>query len=424
MPTDRSTPPATRRRLGGWMASEESHMAAYREKIASEARAHAGQRLRTPAVQKLARLLQDNALLRMGLTRAIDEACEAGHRLGYTSTGELMMVIDYLMTYTPPFSESSLIVCPLNAFLDWPMCMPSGHAVFRDAAVNMHLKRVLNVWCDFLGGPHSRAHLDTSAPDGWFCDAARKRLGLSQFEYRQDKPHWGFDSWNDFFTRRFRAGARPVAAPDDPHVIVSACEASPYHRATNVQLCDSFWIKGQPYSLRDIFTPRRLPLAKRFVGGDLYQAYLSAYNYHRWHAPVRGTLTHAYRVEGTYYSIAEAEGPDPAGLNDSQGYTTAVATRAIVAIAADDPGIGTVAAVFVGMGDVSSCVIEVMPGQHVDKGDEIGYFQYGGSTYCLLFEPGVIDRFLYVPPFDGEPPIVRVNASVAIARGAARDRIA
>ena len=54
--------------------------------------------------------------------------------------------------------------------------------------------------------------------------------------------------------------------------------------------------------------------------------------------------------------------------------------------------------------------------QRVDKGDEIGYFQFGGSTYCLLFEAGVIDRFLYAPPFDGEPPVVQVNASVAIAR--------
>ncbi len=227
MPTDRSTPPATRHRLGEWMAREEAHMAAYREKIANEARTHAGERLRTPAVQAFARLFDDNAVLRMSLTCAIDEALEAGRTLGYASIGELMTVIDHLMTYTPPFSESSLIVCPVNAFLDWPMCMPSGHAVFRDAAVNAHLKHVLNVWCDFLGGPHSRT-----------------RLGLSQFEYRKDQPHWGFDSWNDFFTRRFRAGARPVAAPDDAHVIVSACEAAPYHTESNVKLRDTFWIKG------------------------------------------------------------------------------------------------------------------------------------------------------------------------------------
>ncbi|WP_321923104.1 phosphatidylserine decarboxylase family protein [Burkholderia sp. BCC1998] len=415
MPIDRSTPPATRHRLGEWMAREESQMAGYRANIANAARAQAGEQLRTPAVQALARLFDDHAVLRMSLTRAIDEALEAGRMLGYASIGELMTVIDHLMTYTPPFSETSLVVCPLNAFLDWPMCMPSGHAVFRDAAVNAHLKQVLNVWCDFLGGPHSRAHLDTSPPDGWFCDAARTRVGLSQFQYREDQPYWGFDSWNDFFTRRFRAGARPVAAPDDPHVIVSACEAAPYHTESSVKIRDRFWIKGQPYSLRDIFTPARLPLAERFVGGDLYQAYLSAYNYHRWHAPVRGTVTHAYRVDGTYYSVAEAEGPDPAGLNDSQGYMTAVAARAVVAIDCDDPGIGTVAAVFVGMGDVSSCVIEVVPGQRIDKGDEIGYFQYGGSTCCLLFEPGVIDRFQCAPPFDGDTPAVQVNAPVAIA---------
>ncbi|EGD05308.1 phosphatidylserine decarboxylase-related protein [Burkholderia sp. TJI49] len=416
MSNGNKSPAATRRRLGAWLAGEEAHMAAYRRRIAADAQAHAGDRLRTPAVQELARLFDDNAVLQMGLSRAIDEARDAGHDLGYGSIGELMTVIDHLMTYTPPFSEASLIVCPLNAFLDWPMCMPSGYPVFRDAAVNAHLKRVLTVWCDFLGGPHSRVHLDTTPPDGWFCEEARRRVGLSQFQYREDQPHWGFDSWNDFFTRRFRAGARPVAAPDDSHVIVSACEASPYHTESNLQLRDRFWIKAQPYSLRDIFTPARLPLAERFVGGDLYQAYLSAYNYHRWHAPVRGTVTHAYRIDGTYYSALDAEGEDPAGLNDSQGYMTAVAARAVVAIACDDPAIGTVAAVFVGMGDVSSCVIDVVPGQHVDKGDEIGYFQYGGSTYCLLFEAGVIDRFLYAPPFDGDAPVVQVNSSVAIAR--------
>ena len=88
----------------------------------------------------------------------------------------------------------------------------------------------------------------------------------------------------------------------------------------------------------------------------------------------------------------------------------------MVAIACDDPGIGTVAAVFVGMGDVSSCVIDVVPGQRVDKGDEIGYFQFGGSTCCLLFEAGVIDRFVHAPPFDHDTAVVAVNSPVAIAR--------
>jgi phosphatidylserine decarboxylase len=68
------------------------------------------------------------------------------------------------------------------------------------------------------------------------------------------------------------------------------------------------------------------------------------------------------------------------------------------------------------MAEVSSCVIEAMPGQHVEKGDELGFFQYGGSTYCLIFEPGVIEHMVPQPPFDHETPPIRVNAHLATAR--------
>jgi len=81
----------------------------------------------------------------------------------------------------------------------------------------------------------------------------------------------------------------------------------------------------------------------------VYQAFLSAFFYHRWHAPVSGTIVKAYLVDGTYYSDADAEGYDPSSLNDSQGYITAVAARAVIVNDCDDPAIGEVACVFVGM---------------------------------------------------------------------------
>jgi hypothetical protein len=90
----------------------------------------------------------------------------------------------------------------LNALLDWPMCMPSGYALFRDAALNAQLKRVLNYWCGFLDGPHSRSHLTTAAPSGWFCAEADRKIGLSQFLCDPYEPYWGFASWNSFFTRK------------------------------------------------------------------------------------------------------------------------------------------------------------------------------------------------------------------------------
>ena len=61
-------------------------------------------------------------------------------------------------------------------------------------------------------------------------------------------------------------------------------------------------------------------------------------------------------------------------------------------------------------------MIEAMPGQHIDQGNEPGFFQYVGSTYCLIPEPGVIEHCVPKPPFDHETPPVKVNAHLATAR--------
>jgi phosphatidylserine decarboxylase len=411
-----ATPPEKRRRLGGWLPESEAVVAAFRQDLAAQARDRARTTQKTRVVQQLADLVQGDPVLRMDLTRAIDDALAAGHVLGYSTIDELMGIIDYVMTYAPPFSESSLIHCPLNALLDWPMCMPSGYALFRDPALNAQLKRILNCWCGFLSGPYSRTHLTTDSPNGWFSPEADKKIGMAQFVCDPEKPHWGFASWNSFFTRQFRPGARPVTEPENDKVIVSACEASAYNIQSEVKVHDRFWIKSQPYSLQEIFTAAELDLARTFESGSVYQAFLSAYNYHRWHAPVSGVISKAYQVDGTYFSDTEAEGVDPGGLNDSQGYTTAVAARAIIVIDCDDPSIGQVGCVFVGMADVSSCVLEAVPGQRVRKGDELGFFQYGGSTYCLVFQPDVIEHFVPKPPFDDNAPPIKLNAHLATAR--------
>ncbi|SAK45462.1 phosphatidylserine decarboxylase [Caballeronia catudaia] len=405
-----------RRRLGEWLPREEHVIARFRETFAEHARQRAKVAKMNGVVEEMAAFIRDDPVVRMDFARAIRQAHEAGHTLGYASIDEFIVLLDAMLTYAPPFSESSLIHCPINALLDWPMVMPSGYALFRDPAFNAHLKKVLNVWSGFLSGPYSRTYLTTDLPNGWFSKKADEKIGLDQFLCDPQKPYWGFASWNHFFTREFKPDARPVAQPADDKIIVSACEASPYNVQDDVQLQDSFWIKSQPYSLLEMFTAKEAQLARRFVGGTVYQAYLSAFFYHRWHAPVSGTITKAYLVDGTYYSDAESEGEDPSSLNDSQGYISAVAARAVIVIDCDDRAIGEVACVFVGMAEVSSCMIEALPGQRVRKGDELGYFQYGGSTYCLIFRPGVIERFERQPPFEDDAPPVHVNAHLCTAR--------
>jgi len=160
--------------------------------------------------------------------------------------------------------------------------------------------------------------------------------------------------------------------------------------------------------------------ADQFSGGTVYQAFLSATNYHRWHSPVAGTIVRAFVQEGTYYSEADSEGADAAEPQYSQSYLAHVATRAVILIEADNPVIGLTAFVPVGMSEVSSCVIDpkIQPGYHVAKGEEIGYFQFGGSTHCLVFRPGAIASFSLtaIPqPHDPHPPLVQVRSQLATA---------
>ncbi|KAI8168854.1 L-tryptophan decarboxylase [Colletotrichum sp. SAR 10_70] len=88
---------------------------------------------------------------------------------------------------------------------------------------------------------------------------------------------------------------------DNTSVIVNACESAPLQVVSDVALQADVTIKGQPYSLTDMLNNNALAL--QFVGGTIYQAYLSAFSYHRWHAPVSGRIVEIEMIPGTYFSV-------------------------------------------------------------------------------------------------------------------------
>ena len=197
------------------------------------------------------------------------------------------------------------------------------------------------------------------------------------FDSNPHFPYYGFSSWDAFFVREFKHGVRPVSKPNDDNVIVNACESAPYALKTGVKLSDQFWLKGQAYSLENMLNWDEY--SSKFAGGTVYHAFLSALSYHRWHSPVNGTVKKAYVVNGTYflgnkYQSFLYDQPDTAGPNNSQGFLTAVATRALIFIEADNPAIGLMCFIAVGMAEVSSCEITVKPGDHLRKGDQMGMF--------------------------------------------------
>ena len=304
---------------------------------------------------------------------------------------EMFRCLNVILSEGPQWYESSdtdamgLIGFPVNAILDWPMGTPSGYQFFIHPGVNAHWKAVLERWQGFLASPDSVDVLNTET--GWLSsdaitiftekgnDGVDKYTFAELFQCDPSAPYYGYTSWDDFFVRKFNSAVRPVAFPDgvsvppslgdiDPtSIIVNACESTPCFRKENVQLRDTFWLKSQPYSLTDMLNG--VNTAWPFAGGTVYQAFLSALSYHRWHAPVSGTVTSIQHVAGTYYSENFYEGfanvvdgearPDPNAPNNSQPYIAEVATRAIITIQADNPKIGLMAIVFVGMCEVSSC---------------------------------------------------------------------
>lgn len=323
----------------------------------------------------------------------------------------MLKIVNHLIASPPYWSKYShkhgIVGLPINAVLDWPMGTPSGFAAFLDPEVNQMWRRILDTWGEYLTSEASARCLDEGEGYSWLGKDGLTNLeyvgnlGKTKHNFHElfvcdpNAKHYGFKSWDDFFTRKFREYVRPLAHPDDDNVIANACESAPYKTATNVKARDRFWIKGQPYSVCDMLAHDEL--AYEFVGGTIYQAFLSALSYHCWHAPVSGIVKKAFVVPGTYYSEPLFEGVGETGKSDideanqteSQGYITATATRAIIFFEADNKDIGLMAFIGVGMAEVSTCDIQVTEGQHVKKGDEIGMFHFGGSTHCLLFRKGV-----------------------------------
>lgn len=405
-------------RQAGWLPGRQEELEDWLEGHISRADQKPADRVLHPVVAEFQALIDSDPVVRMYLEKMISEVPNAKpyRKRHIRDLRHLILLIDDVLTVAPEFG-SNAVVTPLGAIFDWAMGTTAGRAAFRDPRVNAMLKRLLGAWCEFLSGPDSRYVLNDSE-SGWLGPQARKAIGLDQFEYDPEDQFGGFSSWNDFFTRRFKDGERPVASPNDDKVIVSACESKPYRISTDVHRRDRFWVKGQPYSLADLLADD--DSVDEFVGGTVFQAFLSAMNYHRWHSPVSGTVVRAFLRDGTYYSESDEQGADALKPTESQSYLAHVSARAIILIEADDPVIGLMAVVPVGMSEVSSCRIAdaVVPGYHIDKGEELGYFQFGGSTHCLIFRPGAIADFTLsaIPQAeDPDSPLVLVGSHLATA---------
>lgn len=277
--------------------------------------------------------------------------------------------------------------CPIGALLTFVMPTPAGFSAFLHDRINELIKNILNDYYEnWLSQPSSCDVLCDNIKGGWFTEDALQHMPDFNETYECDpsKPHKGFISFDAFFTRKLRKGARPIASINNNNVIVNPCENAPYGVFYSIKEYDAYWIKSQPYSLAHLLDND--PYISKFIGGTIYQGFLNPFTYHRLHAPITGKVVTLKKIPGTYYSQPYFSN-SKTNIVIAQPYTAHVATRTIIIIDSETE-LGLVAFVPIGMVEVSTIDVSIKVGDCIAKGGDIGTFRFGGSSFVLIFEKG------------------------------------
>lgn len=301
-----------------------------------------------------------------------------------------------IMKHPPRFVESELVGLPFSAWVVGIDPTLSGAALFALPMFNERMSDIFQAWFDYLGTPSSGKELFGVEGQQWLSDEAKQQYRFDDWKKDSESlPYW--NSWNSFFTRQFkdRDAQRPIADPDSNRTVIAANDGSLFRWESDITERDVFWFKDMRYSLADILSSPvkeqqdvidQQNLVEKFTGGYILQTYLNPYNYHRWWSPVNGeVLFDPFTIPGYYFNKLVL--PDFGGATTaSLPYSAQVNARGLIVFKTED--YGHVCCIPLGMSEVSTVTFDskMVKGAQVKKGQEMGSFNYGGSSFVLIFE--------------------------------------
>jgi len=199
-----------------------------------------------------------------------------------------------------------------------------------------------------------------------------RNFGLDVNEFAE--PPESFRTFNEFFYRRLTSGARPV--DNDPNAVVFPADGR-HLGFPDVSQLEGVFVKGQRFDIGRLLD--NSDLAARYARSTLVLSRLCPVDYHRFHFPLAGRPSETTLRNGPLYSV------NPIALCRNLRYLWEN-RRTLTTLATER--FGTVLLLEIGATNVGSIVQTYRPGTAVAKGDEKGYFRFGGSSTLLLFEPG------------------------------------
>ncbi|XP_019232956.1 PREDICTED: phosphatidylserine decarboxylase proenzyme 2-like isoform X3 [Nicotiana attenuata] len=204
-----------------------------------------------------------------------------------------------------------------------------------------------------------------------FIEFFKGQINMDEVKYPLEQ----FKTFNEFFIRELKPGARPIAfiERDDIAVCAADCRLMVFN-----SVADSirFWIKGRKFSIQGLLGNEACSSA--FVNGALVIFRLAPQDYHRFHFPVSGTIEKFIEIPGCLYTV------NPIAVN-SKYCNVFTENKRVVSIISTEY-FGKVAFVAIGATMVGSINFSRKEGDYVKKGDEFGYFSFGGSTVICVFE--------------------------------------
>lgn len=181
-----------------------------------------------------------------------------------------------------------------------------------------------------------------------------------------------YKSFNDFFYRELKTGARTIDRTES--VLVSPADGK-ILAYENLKEKDKFFVKGSEFTLEEFFSDKEL--AKKYEDGTFVIVRLAPADYHRFHFPTAGKISETKKIKGYYYSVStHAIKRNFRIFCENKREYSILSTKQF----------GDIAMIDVGATMVGSIVQTYKENSFVEKGDEKGYFLFGGSTCILVFE--------------------------------------
>jgi phosphatidylserine decarboxylase len=302
------------------------------------------------------------------LKNALEDSLRATAEKGLESLERFYAFLNDMLTHIP--SEKELM--PDVRRFYFVLSQSPGDILRNDPAFNEWINRFVAEKGNFMDTGQSTATLQT------FIDNP---------EYKIDdyiKGPSGWLSYNQFLARQLKPGKRPIAGRCDNSIIVSPAD-SEFKGQWPVTDKSTLTVKGNDYKVSSLLEGSNYK--NKFDGGIFTHSFLSITDYHRFHMPVPGIVREVKHTPARTW-VNEAKKPNGELENTDDVGFQFTHTRGHIIV--ESPN-GLVAVIPVGMGHISSVILNAEVGVHLEKGEEFGYFAFGGSDMIMLFEPGKME---------------------------------